>query len=122
VEFTFRVELDEERQFIRQQVVGGSLTAEQFARVDAATQQCAARLRDPNDVRILASTRESGRPTAGARRAMLSAARRPSLTRLAVCEASPLGPVLIRFVAVLAGAHKIRGFANERDALHWLLG
>jgi len=114
------VEFDEARQIIRQRV-GGELEVEDFERIDELTRACAARLHNPGDVRILVDATGLGRSSARARRAMIAALKRPTLTRMAVLTPGPIGRVILRFLVVATGAERARGFASEDEAVTWLL-
>jgi hypothetical protein len=116
----FTVELDEERQIIRQWV-DGHVDLETFRRVEAETEACAQRLEDPGRVRILVNAPKLGHSNRQARRAMADSLRRPTLHRLAIHGANPIGRVMIRFLTVAAGVDKARGFATESEAVAWLL-
>jgi hypothetical protein len=116
----FEVKLDEELQIIRQWVEG-NLDLETFREIDAQTDACAGRLRDPSRVRVLVSAPKLGHARADARRTMAASMKRPNLFRLAVYDATPVGRVMIRFMTVLAGINNTRAFATEAEALAWLL-
>jgi hypothetical protein len=116
----FEVTLDEELQIIRQSV-DGHVELEDFQEIRLLTEDCATRLRNPKDVRILVSGPALGLSSVRARRAMVDSLRRPSLTRLAVYGANPIGRVMLRFLAIAAGVNHARGFATEEQAIAWLL-
>ena len=116
----FEVTLDEERQIVRQRV-DGHLDMETFGQLETATEACAARLRNPQRVRILVNAPALGRADGQTRRAMAATLKRPTLARLAVYDTSPFGRVMLRFMSIFAGVDKARGFATEAEAIAWLV-
>ena len=116
----FEVTLDEEHQIIRQWV-DGHLDLETFERLEAETEVCVQRLRDPGRVCVLVNAPKLGHSKAEARRTMARSLKRPNLYRLAVYDATPIGRVMIRFMSVVSGVDKARAFATEAEAVAWLL-
>jgi hypothetical protein len=112
--------LDEDRQVIRQKVVG-NLVAEDFKCLDEQTVKVAQRLRDPERVRILFDARESKKASYQARREAIETLRRPTLYRMAGFGATPVGRMMMRFVVMVAGVKHVRMFERETEALEWLL-
>jgi hypothetical protein len=116
----FEVTLDEELQIIRQWV-DGHMDLKTFKEIEAKTQACVNRLRDPDHVRLLVNAPKLGHTRADARRSMAASMKRPNLFRMAVYDATPIGRVMLRFMTLASGVNKARAFATEAEALEWLL-
>lgn len=116
----FEVWLDEELQIVRQRL-NEEPDVELFRQVLAETRACAARLRRPSVVRILAAGAWSGRMPRAVRAAAMVAMRDPELQRIAIVNRRRLVRVLIRFLSVAAGLDKARVFSDEEAAVRWLL-
>jgi hypothetical protein len=91
-----------------------------FRAMVAETDACAQRLRCPADVRILIDGEWFGRMRKSVRAASTETLRRPELKRIAVVTQSGVARILLRFVSVATGVHKIRAFPDEASALAWL--
>jgi hypothetical protein len=112
--------LDEERQIVRQVVVG-DMDADDFMRLDAETTRVVHHLRDPGCVKILFDSRQSEKASQKARRLAMETLRRPALYRLSVFGASRVARMMMRFIVLVSGEKKIRAFDREKEALDWLL-
>jgi hypothetical protein len=117
---TAEIWLDPERRFIRQRVVGDINLAD-FKRIEDETRRLAKELRDPDRVGVLFDGRNAQKPSFPARRAMLQLLRDPTLPRIAFCGATPVGRLLVRFMALAVGVKKVRVFEREEEAIEWLL-
>jgi hypothetical protein len=116
----FTVWLDEDRQIIRQRITGEP-TLSDFLRLAEQTRDCVLRLRCPDDVRILVDGSWFGRMRKDVRAASSAELRRPELTRMAIVTTNRVARVLIRFMVVATGQHKVRTFSTESAALDWLV-
>ncbi|MBD3390788.1 MAG: hypothetical protein GF418_02025 [Chitinivibrionales bacterium] len=115
------VRLNEELQIVEQRVEG-PLTQDAFAEMMEKTLECAARLADPGNVRVLADSRSLGKPAVNVRQTAIGMLRDEKLKRLAVWGADALRRISFRFFAVMSPfKNKIRGFKERKDALAWLL-
>jgi hypothetical protein len=116
----FEVWLDEERQIIRQRVVGEPDLA-QFRKLADETEACANRLRCPTEVRILVDGESLGGMSRSVRAAGMDTLRRPELKRMAIITKHRMVRMMFRFMSLVTGEDKTRAFRDEADAIEWLL-
>jgi hypothetical protein len=115
-----RAHLDEDRQIIIQWL-DGAVTPEEFEELTRMTAECVARLRNPEDVRILIDGRQMGKSDPKVRKMGMRVFRDKGIKKLAVWGAGALVRTTFRFVTIPLGRRNIRMFRTEDEAVEWLL-
>ena len=113
------VYLDEELQVIRQHL-DGDIDEKMALQLFEETGAAVARLRDPNQVRVLAVSDSIGKAGAKVRRMMLNNLFNDNVYRVALVGKNPFMRAAVSFFLVLKPSKKIRMFGNEDEALRWL--
>jgi hypothetical protein len=111
--------IDEELQLIRQKLAG-DLTEEDALRIINETTQCAVRLKNPRDIRILVDGREMHKGSPKARKLLSDQQKKADLTKLAFFGMHPVARTIVRFFNMATGMTKMQAFSDEKSAIEWL--
>ncbi|MBD3240759.1 MAG: hypothetical protein GF331_09260 [Chitinivibrionales bacterium] len=117
---SIEVWLNEDCQVIEQRI-SGALTAEQFQELDRRCTECARRLRDPTQVRVLVDGTKLKWTDLKARRAAMEPFGRDEDWWLAIWGGDRITRIMTGFMALAAGTKRIKMFADRAGALEWLL-
>ena len=116
----FRVWLDEEHQILHQRLDGQPSLSE-FLQLSVETGECAQRLQEPGNVRLLIEGEGLGQLPRAVRTAIVDTLREPDLKRVAVVTTHRFARIMMRFLVVATGVAKLRSFRDRDEALEWLL-
>lgn len=112
--------LDEELQIIRQKL-SGPTNEEMASLIIDQTTQCASRLKDPGNVRILLDGRAMGKISSKARQKLTQMQNKLDLTKLASWGMSLMDRTVVRFINRVTGMNKLKVFKDEKTAIEWLI-
>lgn len=118
---TIEVNVDYERQIVRQRLVG-DVSAEEATRLRDLTAEAVAGLKDPGRVVIVVDMREMGKMVPAARRFLIDTLGREDVIRLAVYGGKPYVRVFMGLFAFLPQMKKLRAFPDDESAVAWATG
>jgi len=110
---------DKEEQIIVQRIEG-SLDLKTLDQVMTLSEECAAQLENPGDIRILVDTRGMIASDLATRRRGAAILKEKNVKCMAFWGAPPFERTLQRLMMIIIGEKRMRLFATEQEARAWL--